>query len=242
MQGKAHGVHPVKVQGRFAQRLGGVHMEAAVGPIGQQPGHLSHRLHGAKLAVHGGEGHQNGVLAQQLAQLLQVNGAVSLHVQQVDLIALLLQGGEAAAHRGVLQRGGDDVPAHMAAGPGNALDGGVVGLAGAGSIDQLRWSHPQQGGNAVGDPGQLFPGRQTGGMIGIGVPVEGLLGGHKAFQYRGVRRGVGGIIKIDHAKLLMCSKRQTKPPLQVQRRKDGQVAESGTVPRMMPPPTTTSPS
>ena len=203
MQGKAHGVHPVKVQGCFAQRLGGVHVEAAVGPIGQQFGRLGYRLHGAKLAVHGSEGHQNGVLAQQFAQLLQVNGSVPLYVQQVDLVALFLQGGEAAAHRGVLQRGGDDMLAHMAAGPGNALDGGVVGLAGAGSIDQLRRSHPQPGGDAVGDPGQLLPGRQPGGMIGIGVPVKGLLRVHKAFQYRGVRRGVGGIIEIDHANLLV---------------------------------------
>ena len=107
-------------------------------------------MHHAQLTVHGSDGHQNGVRAQQFFQVGKVHRAVLPDVQEIDLIALLLQGGQAAAHRGVLQRGGNDVSAMVALQPGDALDGKVVGLAGTGCIDDLGGLHIQTAGNALG--------------------------------------------------------------------------------------------
>ena len=71
------------------------------------------RLDGAELAVHRADGDEHRVRAQQLAHLLRVNRAIPSDGEQVDLPAALLQGGQTAADRGMLERRGDDVPADM---------------------------------------------------------------------------------------------------------------------------------
>ena len=58
----------------------------------QDLGDLVHRLHDAEFTVHKGDGHGDGVRAEQIFQMLQINGAVPLDVYKVDLAALLLQG------------------------------------------------------------------------------------------------------------------------------------------------------
>ena len=148
--GQAHGVDARKADRQLAHGLCGIHMEVAVGAGLQHFRDLGHRLHHAQLTVHGSDGHQNGVRAQQFFQVGKVHRAVLPDVHKVDLVSLLLQGGQAAAHRGVLQRGGNDVSAMVALQPGDALDGKVVGFAGTGCIDDLGGLHIQTAGNALG--------------------------------------------------------------------------------------------
>ena len=83
----------------------------AVGVVLQDGGDLLHRLHDAEFAVNQRDRHGDGVRPQQLFQMVKVYGSVPPDVQQVDLIALLLQRGQSAADGRMLQRGGDDVPA-----------------------------------------------------------------------------------------------------------------------------------
>ena len=122
---QAHGVHALKRDRNFAHGLGGVHMQVAVRVLFQDLGNLLHWLHHAQLTVHHRDRHDNGVRAKQLFEMVQVNGAVPLDVYQVDLITLLLQSGQGAADRRVLQRGRDDMLAHMAGEPGQPLEGKV---------------------------------------------------------------------------------------------------------------------
>ena len=66
-------------------------MQAAIRVLLDDLGNLFDRLHGADLAVHGTNGDKNRILAQQFPQLGKVCFAVAVHVQQVDLVPLLLQ-------------------------------------------------------------------------------------------------------------------------------------------------------
>ena len=70
----------------------------------------------AQLTVHQRHRHSDGVGAEKLFQVLEVDGAVPPDVHEVDFIALLLQSGQGAADGRVFQRGGDDVLAQMAGG------------------------------------------------------------------------------------------------------------------------------
>ena len=130
--------------------------------------------------------------------MFQIHRAVLPDIHKVDLIPLLLQGGQAAADRGVLQRGGDDVFAVVALQPGDALEGEVVGLAGTGCIDDLGGLHVQAAGDALGGfvDGSLCGG--AGLMPGVGIARAIALDFTKPLQHRFIDRGVGGIIQIDH--------------------------------------------
>ena len=80
----------------------------------------------------------------------KVHRAVLPDVQEIDLVTLLLQSGQAAAHRGMLQRRGNNVFAMVALQPGDALDSKVVSFTGTGCIDDLGGLHIQTAGNALG--------------------------------------------------------------------------------------------
>ena len=81
--------------------------------VSQQRCDFVYRLNGAKLAVHRADGSEHRVRAEQLAHLFRVNRAVPSDGEQVDLPAALLQGGQTAADRGMLERCGDDMLADM---------------------------------------------------------------------------------------------------------------------------------
>ena len=101
---KAHGVHPVEDQLGLAHRLSGIHMKAAVGIALQNGRNIADGLHGAQLAVHSAHRQQHGVLPQKPLQMRKIHGSVRPDIHQLHLTALLLQGGQSAAHRGMLQR------------------------------------------------------------------------------------------------------------------------------------------
>ena len=56
----------------------------------QDDGDLLYRLHHTQLTVHQRYGNADGIRAKQILQVLKIHGAVLFHVQQVDLIPLLL--------------------------------------------------------------------------------------------------------------------------------------------------------
>ena len=94
---QAHSVHPFKRDGDLSNGLGGIDMQVAVGVVLQDGGDFLHRLHDAEFAVYQRDRHGDGVRPQQLFQMVKVYGSVPPDVQQVDLIALLLQRGQSAA-------------------------------------------------------------------------------------------------------------------------------------------------
>ena len=113
MQRKAQRVDTGKVHRDAPDGLRCVNVQTAVRVVGQQRGDLRNRLNGAELAVHRADGNENGIRTQKLAHFLRVNRAVPSDGEQVDLPAALLQGGQAAAYRGMLERCGDDMLADM---------------------------------------------------------------------------------------------------------------------------------
>ena len=110
---KAQRVDARKVHRDAPDGLRCVNVQTAVRVVGQQRCDFVYRLNGAKLAVHRADGNENGIRTQKLAHLLRVNRAVPSDGEQVDLPAALLQGGQAAADRGMLERCGDDMLADM---------------------------------------------------------------------------------------------------------------------------------
>lgn len=124
-------IHAVQHQLRLANSLRRIHMKAAVGVLFQNRSNLPDGLDGSQFAVHRADGNQHRIFSQKLPQLLQIDRAVPPDIHQIHLAALLLKGGQRAAYRGVLQRCGNDVPADMPGHLHNALEGKIIGLAGA---------------------------------------------------------------------------------------------------------------
>ena len=110
---KAQRVDTGKVHRDAPDGLCRINVQTAVRMVSQQRCDFVYRLNGAKLAVHRADGNENGIRTQKLAHLLRVNRAVLSDGEQVDLPAALLQGGQAAAYRGMLERCGDDMLADM---------------------------------------------------------------------------------------------------------------------------------
>lgn len=117
-------------------------MQVAVRITGEQLCDLADRLNRAEFTVHRAERDEYGIRAQQLAHLLGVDRAVAADAQQVDLPAALLKCSQAAADRGMLERSGDDVPADVARGLCDTLDGEIVRLGRARGENDLGGGAP----------------------------------------------------------------------------------------------------
>ena len=113
MRRKAQRVDAGKVHRDAPDGLCRINVQTAVRMVSQQRCDFVYRLNGAKLAVHCADGNENGIRTQKLAHFLRVNRAVPSDGEQVDLPAALLQGGQAAADRGMLEWCGDDMLADM---------------------------------------------------------------------------------------------------------------------------------
>ena len=165
-------------------------------------GAFPHRLKGAQLIVDQHHGDQHGVLAQGGAQILRRDPALPVWLETGHRPPLALQGLDGLQHSGVLDGGGDDMPAPPPPVLHRGLDGPVVPLGAAGGEkDLLRRAAQGLGHNG---PAVLQP---PGGLL-----AEGVAGGRVAecrghlFQsgLRGLRtdgRG-SGMVQIDEHRTL----------------------------------------
>ena len=111
-------------------------------------------LDGADLVVGEHDGHEAGVVADGVGDLLRGDEPVRVHVEQRHLKALLFQALEGVQHGVVLERGGNDVLFALArADVGRGGDGLVVRLAAAGGKVDLARLGSKAGGH-IG-PGRL---------------------------------------------------------------------------------------
>ena len=88
-----------------------------------------------------------------------------------------------------------DVPRRM----GNALEGKVVRLARARGVDDLGRLHAKVLRNGLGHPLHLGAGLLPGNVGRVGVGDITALRRKVCVQNVGVCRGVGGIVKVNHA-------------------------------------------
>ena len=65
-------------------------MQVTVRVCFQDGGDFLYRLHHAQFTVHQRYGNADGIRAKQILQVLKIYSTVLFHVQQVDLIPLLL--------------------------------------------------------------------------------------------------------------------------------------------------------
>ena len=198
-------VHLIDVDLHVARRLDGVGVE-------QYAALMTHRadlpdgLDGADLVVGEHDGHEAGVVADGVGDLLRGDEPVRVHVEQRHLKALLFQALEGVQHGVVLERGGNDVLFALArADVGRGGDGLVVRLAAAGGkVDLARLG--SKTGCHIG-PGRLehFLGLLADGIEARRV-AEGMIQmvGHRV-DGRLVHSGGRCVIRIDlHQYQLLC--------------------------------------
>ena len=198
MRREAQGVDAGKADRNAADGLRCVYVQAAVRAVGQKSRDFLDRLHCAELAVHRADGNENRVRAQQLADFFGVYAAVAADGEQVDFPAVLLKCGQTAADRGMLEWGGDDVSADMARGLRDALDGEVVRLGRARGKNHLGGSGAGERCNLLGHARHFLARRLSGRMNRVRVGREAALCIAETLEHRRIRRGVSGIIKINH--------------------------------------------
>jgi hypothetical protein len=134
-----------QVDGYFAHRLHGVHMEGGSGFLGDGP-HLFHRENhpGFVVGVHGGD--QGGAAGNRGFHFHQVELAAPIHRQVGDGVAFLFQKLADAEDGRVLHCGGYDV-ALLGLSRQSRLNGGVVAFAAAAVEDDFGIFSPQQSGD-----------------------------------------------------------------------------------------------
>lgn len=76
-------------------------------------------------------------------------------------------------------------------------------------------AYAQHGRDGIGDPGHLFPGRLTCGVVGIGIADVVLLCTQKGLQYGRDRRGIGRVIQINHGLPPMAVRSFTTSPAMI---------------------------
>ena len=183
-------------------------------------GHLAHGLHGvgveddallvadladladglqdADFVVGGHDGDEDGLVVDGALQVFDIDEAVSLYRQIGDAIAVLFEALAGVEDGLVLGDLGDDVVAALAVHLGDALDGEVVALGGAGGEDDLL-------GGGADELGDLLAG-DLDGLLGL--PAEGVVAaggvaelggevGHHRFEHAGVERAGGVIVHVD---------------------------------------------
>ena len=131
-------------------------------------------------------------------EVFEVDEAVGLDGQVGDAVAVLLQALAGVEDRLVLGDLGDDVVAALAVHLGDALDGEVVALGGAGGEDDLL-------GGGADEFGDLLAG-DFDGLLGLPAKLVVAAGGvaelagevrHHGFEHAGIERGGGVVIHIE---------------------------------------------
>ena len=200
MGGKRHQVdRPVRqVNRHLARTLGGIDVEQ--GPV------FTHALadgrdvvDGAQLIVDQHQRHQEGVLAQCLADRLRSDQPIGVGQQISDIDPGILQLPGRIENRLVFDLAGDDMPARLLTSLGYPLEGQVIGFSGTGGPDDLGRLRPHQTGDLLArqldrTAGLLAKGMGTGGGVAE-VAVETQTIDHHLDDPL-IHRGGGGVIKI----------------------------------------------
>ena len=199
MRRKAQRVDTGKVHRDAPDGLCRINVQTAVRMVSQQRCDFVYRLNGAKLAVHRADGNENGIRTQKLAHFLRVNRAVPSDGEQVDLPAALLQGGQTAADRGMLERRGDDVLADMPRRLCDALDGKVVRLGRTRGKDDLGRGCAGQRRNLLGDARHFLAGGLARRVYRVWVGRKPAFHIAESLEHCRIGGCMGGIIEINHS-------------------------------------------
>ncbi len=159
---------------------------------------LGDGLQHADLVVGGHDRDQDGLVVHGALQVVEIDQAVFLHRQVGDAVAVLLQALAGVEHGLVLGDRGDDVIALLAVHLGDALDGEVVALGGAGGEDDFFRGRADQLGDALARRFHAFFGRPSERVIAAGGVAELLheVGQH-LFQHPRIHGGGGVVVHVD---------------------------------------------
>ena len=158
-----------------------------------QRANLANGLQRANLVVGGHDRHQDGLVIHGALQVVEIDAAVLLHRQVGDAESVLLQALAGVEHRFVLDGLGDDVIALFLVHLGDALDGKVVALGGAGGKDDFLRGRADQLGDAFARLLHRLLGHPSKLMVAAGSVAEvlGEVGQHLFHHPRiGPRGGV----------------------------------------------------
>src|SRR6266849_2922894 len=135
-QGQQVDVVLLDVDRNLANGLDAVHREEDTVLLGQLAD-FRHRVDDANFVVGVHDGNQDGLGRNGLAHIFWIDPAVALHREISHLKTVLFQAFTRVQHRLVLDGLRDDVVALLTEHLGDALDHQVVGLGGAGGIDDF---------------------------------------------------------------------------------------------------------
>ena len=141
---------------------------------------------------------QDRLVVHGALQVVEIDQAVLLHRHVGDAVAVLLQALAGVEHGLVLGDRGDDVVALLAVHLGDALDGEVVALGGAGGEDDFFGGRADQLGDALARGLHALFGGPAEGVIAAGGVAELLheVGQH-LFQHPRIHRGGGVVVHVD---------------------------------------------
>ena len=185
------------VDGDLADGLDGVGVEDDALFVAERADFLD-RLDDADFVVGVHDRDEDGLVVHGALEVFDVDEAVALHGEIGDAEALLFELLAGVEDGLVLGDFGDDVVAALAVHLGDALDGEVVGLGGAGGEDDFL-------GGAADERGDLLA-CLVDGLLGF--PAEAVIArsgvaedagevGHHGFEHARVERGGGVVVHVD---------------------------------------------
>ena len=197
------------VERNLADRLHRVGVEQHAALMAQRAD-FADRLQHANLVVGGHDRDQDRLVIHGALQVVEIDPAILLHRQIGDAEAVLLQPLAGVEHRLVLGGLGDDVIALFAVHLGDALDGKVVALGGAGGEDDLLRRRADQLRNLLARLLHRLLGHPSKLVIAAGRVAEvlGEVGQHRLHHARIDARG-GVVVHVDgqlHILGYHCSK------------------------------------
>ena len=185
------------VDGDFADGLGRVGVEDYAALV-TELADFGDGLDDADFVVGEHDRDQDGLVVHGALEVFEIDEAVFLHRHVSDAVAVFLQALAGVEHGFVLGDRGDDVVALLAVHFGDALDGEVVALGGAGGEDHFLGGRADQLGDALARGLHAFFGGPAEGVIAAGGIAELLheVGQH-FFQHPRVHGGGGVVIHVD---------------------------------------------
>ena len=197
-EGEEINAESVDVEGESAGRLDGVGVEGDAGTF-QEGGDFGDRLDGADFVVGVVNADQGEVVAEEAVQVAEVDDAVLVDAEIVDVGAAVAAEILGGAQDGVVFDAGNDeaITTGLLAGDGSAFDGQVGAFAAAAGEDELAGLAAKNGGDAgagvfEGVASDAGFGIEAGGVVAV-LGEEREHGGEDGL---GDRSG-GGVVEVD---------------------------------------------